>query len=546
MQKSLKTIITICFTLVFSHMVHSQGKPSETAKPSGNIGSNITADPDDYLLPDGTPWYVVPDIERLRKELTRGTSNYSEVDISRDRIWAEKVVFGFDAMVDTYATIGDGRTDGRLSLYQGKVTNCSSCHAQGGVVPGSYPLFRTTPFYQKRSSDDPTNIAKTGRLYGNLGYNRDIITRIRDCGIHCAGGGQIPETYEDENGVTQIAFEMESFVLWTEVVNKGIYPGEGLIDYYQETDSNDPMRDTIDEVLATIPGARIPIFNNILKESPYYEADVIAGKNVYKRSCSSCHGRDGQGKWSRKGFTAPPLTGEASFTSAGGPYMVPPLAAFIKKQMPLSSPDSLTEQDALNVAAYITNMPNRETRWWQDYFFEHNPCGRPAFLPLDVGFTPVGYPFTPEQTKFGPWKEINTWLKSNDCIDKNPKTTPLLVKDFDTGFDEAANTFSKPTDTPELCKAVRPNLLFDRITKISTPMYSCDTYNNEYFEYIVNNGSGSPEIGLSLEDNFDGTWYSSYFDYINTGSDILLEGLTPEDVQQCRKAFEPPFVCFIP
>ena len=442
MQNLVKSTLFVCFSLAYSATALSAPPAGKGGGGGGNTGGgggvHITASPSDYVLssdvtlsdgsvlPAGTQWYQTPDVEQLRAELARGSYN-GDVD------WANKVVFGYDIMNKTYAMVGDIRTDGEAPLYQGEVMNCSTCHAQGGTVPYAYPLFRTSNFFGVRDVvNDPENTADVGKLYGNLGYMRDTVTRIRDCGVHCAGGGEIPED----------SAEMAALVAWTDVVRDGIYPGEGLIEGFKNPASEADLK--------KIPGARIPPFSEVLTD-PTLTADPVVGAQLYATSCASCHGKDGSGKWnSRKGYSAPPLSGPASYTKAGGPYMVPVVASFIQQQMPLSSPGSLTKQEALDIAAYVSSM-DRASRWWQDYFFEHNPCGRPAFLPLDVGVTPAGYPFTAEQAKFGPWAEINTWLKGGACaaVAGNEALEPLLERGFDNGFD-GVNNFVKPVLTPAL------------------------------------------------------------------------------------------------
>jgi len=533
--------IMFCLYFVFSTSGHARpeqnGKPSDSGKPNKSVGNKIIASPEDYILQEtitlsdktiitkGTQWYVLPDVEKLRRELDRGV-------YSGDKEWAEQVVFGHDIMANTFNTIGEGRTDGLPPLYQKEIMACESCHAQAGTVPYAWPLFRTYNFFGLRDELDPDNTVGVGKTYGNLGYARDVITRIRDCGVHCAGNGQILED----------SIEMDALEKWTKAVAFGIYPGEGLIQEFREPASGNDLK--------KIPGARIPLFDNVLS-NPETSADPVVGQALYDKTCASCHGQSGLGKWNRKnGYSVPPLAGDAAVTYAGGPATVPVLAAFIKKQMPLSNPGSLTEQQALDISAYISTM-ERTDRWWQEYFFEHNPCGRPAFMSLHVGVVPIGFPFSADQVKFGPWSEIHAWLKNGECsaIPENQVfTTTLLSKDFDNGFDPVLNDFVKPVDTPDVrnrkvCVAVEPQKVFDRIEEIVDPILSCDSYNGQYFEYIVRNGDGVPEIGLSLEDNFDGTWNSAYFDYINPASDLLIDEHHLEKIQECRRAFEPPFKC---
>jgi mono/diheme cytochrome c family protein len=73
---------------------------------------------------------------------------------------------------------------------------------------------------------------------------------------------------------------------------------------------------------------------------------VSAGKQVYDQQCTVCHGADLQG------VSGPPLTQSyaASFGRASD------LADYISKRMPLTSPGSLSQDEALAVTAYILDQ----------------------------------------------------------------------------------------------------------------------------------------------------------------------------------------------
>ena len=375
----------------------------------GSSSQQIEADPEDYFLaedlelstgeivPAGTEWYRVPDVERLRDELADGT-------YAGDVPWGISVMFGFDIMTQTYTTIGEARTDGLPPVAIGQTMNCSSCHAQGGTVPYAWPFFRTITHFGLGENE------VEGSYWSNLGYHRNARTRTRDCGRHCGGVVNFAEE----------SIEMDGMVDWMIALRDGIYDGEGLL--------IEEFKDTAD--VDKIPGARIPLFANVWE----MQADPDAGATIFKRKCGRCHAKDGEGKWnSKKGYAGhPPVAGDAAFTEAGGPLMIPVGAAFIHRQMPLSKPGSLTEQEALDVMGYIATLP-RARRWWQDYYFKHDPCARPAFLPLYVGTVPVGFPYTADQAQFGPWGEVRDWLASEACTDHNPVVEPELGRYFDPG-----------------------------------------------------------------------------------------------------------------
>ena len=79
-------------------------------------------------------------------------------------------------------------------------------------------------------------------------------------------------------------------------------------------------------------------------------ASVSRGKTLYLAKCASCHARNGEGRKEN-----PPVWGPMSYNQGAGLSKTDQLAAWLKVAMPLEEPD-LTEQEALDVAAYITSQ----------------------------------------------------------------------------------------------------------------------------------------------------------------------------------------------
>lgn len=80
-------------------------------------------------------------------------------------------------------------------------------------------------------------------------------------------------------------------------------------------------------------------------------ADDKRGETVYARECVACHGADGAGN-----ETAPALWGARSYSTASPMMMICCSSAFIKSFMPKGKAD-LSEQDALDVGAYVNSQP---------------------------------------------------------------------------------------------------------------------------------------------------------------------------------------------
>jgi len=89
---------------------------------------------------------------------------------------------------------------------------------------------------------------------------------------------------------------------------------------------------------------------------PVAKIDVRAGETIYLERCTSCHGADGQGVQigDKK---AGPLWGERSWNDGAGAARVYTLAGIIRYSMPYLNPGSLTDDEAQQVAAFITSKP---------------------------------------------------------------------------------------------------------------------------------------------------------------------------------------------
>jgi thiosulfate dehydrogenase len=91
--------------------------------------------------------------------------------------------------------------------------------------------------------------------------------------------------------------------------------------------------------------------------------DTTAGAAVFASTCARCHGSDGAGQGAY-----PPVWGPRSFTIGAGMARMRTATAFIHANMPQDRPGSLSNFDALNVAAYITSrvrpdFPGKADDW---------------------------------------------------------------------------------------------------------------------------------------------------------------------------------------
>ncbi|MEP7067529.1 MAG: c-type cytochrome [Gemmatimonadota bacterium] len=82
------------------------------------------------------------------------------------------------------------------------------------------------------------------------------------------------------------------------------------------------------------------------------EADTVRGAAIFVASCVRCHGAAGQGS-----VVATPLWGPKSYNIGAGMARFRTTALFVLHNMPLDQPNSLTPQQALDVARYIDTRP---------------------------------------------------------------------------------------------------------------------------------------------------------------------------------------------
>jgi thiosulfate dehydrogenase len=82
------------------------------------------------------------------------------------------------------------------------------------------------------------------------------------------------------------------------------------------------------------------------------------GKTLYAQKCVSCHGANGDGtKSPAGGYLFPPVWGNDSFNIGAGMARTYTAAAFIQHNMPLGQGNTLSEQDAIDVAEFVTHQP---------------------------------------------------------------------------------------------------------------------------------------------------------------------------------------------
>lgn len=97
-----------------------------------------------------------------------------------------------------------------------------------------------------------------------------------------------------------------------------------------------------------VPGQGVPLADATT-------GDTVAGAAVFGRACARCHGDDGDG---RPGF--PAVWGPRSYSIGAGMARLRTAAGFIRHNMPFDAPGSLSDREAVDVAAYVVSRPRAD------------------------------------------------------------------------------------------------------------------------------------------------------------------------------------------
>lgn len=88
-------------------------------------------------------------------------------------------------------------------------------------------------------------------------------------------------------------------------------------------------------------------------DKPAQAPDAGRGAAVFTANCALCHGAQGEGTKAGGKYAFPPLWGKESYNGGAGMNRVQTAAAFIRANMPLGKPGSLSVQEAWDVAEFV-------------------------------------------------------------------------------------------------------------------------------------------------------------------------------------------------
>jgi thiosulfate dehydrogenase len=188
--------------------------------------------------------------------------------------------------------------------YVGNGLNCTSCHLNAGRTPNAAPwvgIYSVFPEYRSRS-----------------GAVDSLQDRVNDCFLRSMNGKALPARSAEMQGIV-------AYMAW---LSKGVPTGV----------------DVEGRGFRRVASAHVP--------------DEARGKLVFAEKCVACHGADGQGLQAADGgYAFPALWGPKSFNIGAGMARLGNASAFVRWNMPLGQGGSLSDEDALDVAAFFTRQP---------------------------------------------------------------------------------------------------------------------------------------------------------------------------------------------
>ena len=206
-------------------------------------------------------------------------------------------------------------TDKELPNNVGNQLNCTSCHLGNGSeafaapwngLPGIFPIYRS----------------RGGRI-------NSLQERVNGCFERSMNGTALDLGSDDMNAII-------SYMTWlSQDMPVGVSPeGRGFVKVNKELEPNPET-----------------------------------GEKLFAEKCSVCHGDNGEGQYNDDGtYIYPAVAGDKSFNDGAGMARTYTAAAFIKGKMPFGQGNTLSDQEAVDIAAYFTHLPrpvkaNKDKDW---------------------------------------------------------------------------------------------------------------------------------------------------------------------------------------
>jgi len=212
-------------------------------------------------------------------------------------------------------------THDSLPRFVGGNLNCTSCHLEEGRRATAAPLSGVFARF-------PKYLDRTGAVI-------PLEDRVNYCFTRSLAGSRLPNDSR----------EMQDIVAYLAFLSRGVPVGSHI----------------------AVEG---------MPQMPKLVGDTPRGATLFASNCVRCHGPDGVGI-----ANVPALWGPKSFSVGASMAREERAASFIRHNMPFDKPGTLTDQDAFDIAAYVTakarpDSPGKEHDW---------PLGgAPADVPYDT------------------------------------------------------------------------------------------------------------------------------------------------------------------
>jgi thiosulfate dehydrogenase len=203
--------------------------------------------------------------------------------------------------------------------YVGNALNCVHCHLDGGLNPNAASFVGIStlyPHYRER-----------------VGRQVTLADRINECFERSMNGKPLPPD----------SVKLTAIVAYIEWLSQNMPPG------------------------SAVPWRGIP------RLTVMHQPDPLRGKKVFEKKCAFCHGSDGQGT-----MTAPPVWGPRSYNIGADMARISVAASFIKANMPRGWGWTMTDDEAIDTAAYINTQPRPD---FSDKIHDWPKGGKPADVP---------------------------------------------------------------------------------------------------------------------------------------------------------------------
>lgn len=230
----------------------------------------------------------------------------------------EAILRGYELVNDTSNVLrGEAATaeDGERRVNG---LSCTSCHAGAGMDENSSSMVGVSAVY-------PMYIGRSGQMV-------TLEERINGCMVRSMNGEKFADDDED----------LDAMVAYLTYISEGIPVG------------------------AELPWRHLNNMDNPPTPS------VEDGEELYQQSCIACHAGDGAGTGSN---TGPALWGDDSFNDGAGIARMTKMAGYIQRNMPVGAENTLSDQEASDIAAYILSQDRPE---WKNHDKDWPNGGRPS------------------------------------------------------------------------------------------------------------------------------------------------------------------------